>query len=86
MRPERFWAGDPVMDKIDQKPCTLGFSFSRYHSWHFKMLFNSQNRLQFSKMSHHPHTAQGAGLSCPRLQTVLSTRGQGGRRRLFVSA
>ena len=26
------------MDKMDQKPCTLGFPFSRYHSWHFKVL------------------------------------------------
>lgn len=47
------------MDKMDQKPCTLGFPFSRYHSWHFKVLLIPRTISSFRDESSPTHGSRG---------------------------
>ena len=47
------------MDKMDQKPCTLGFPFSRYHSWHFKVLLILRTISSFRDESSPTHGSRG---------------------------
>ena len=44
---------------MDQKPCTLGFPFSRYHSWHFKVLLILRTISSFRDESSPTHGSRG---------------------------